>query len=505
MLAALLLAGFTFNGSTSEAQQHDRQLDRYPVTSSTQTTRRTALVIGNAAYTVVPQLKNPTNDAALVAGTLKNLGFEVSVGTNKSQREMKQLIRDFGQRLREGGGVGLFYFAGHGAQSNGNNYLIPVDADVQNEADLEDMGVDVNYVLSIMAVAKSSLNIVILDACRNNPFTRSFRSAQGGLAHVDAPSGTVIAYATAANSTAADGDSANSPYTEELTKQMEAPGVVLETMFRRVTEKVSARTGGRQEPWTSDNHKGEFYFKRATSSPAGISQNEPVKIDPVAVEREYWEAIRNSKDAQDFKNYLKTYPNGVYAAIAQTKSKQLEATTTKPQSNLAGSNTAEAPTNAGSQTFRIEGFRLVATPEVSMLLPTESITESRRSLYNGGYVSRTVYRTPIGQRPFFAVITAGGINARGSRPSDAEKLDSYVDAFKYWLPEAVFGRGEAARLTLIGEKTLGRTPGREYRVTVGDSSGTARAYFNGSRFFVAVALEASAEQAKQFFDSFASR
>jgi len=310
--------------TTAEAQQHDRQLDRQPAASTTQVVQRTALVIGNGAYARVPVLKNPANDAVLVAATLKNLGFEVSIGTNKSQREMKQLIRDFGQRLRSTGGVGLFYYAGHGVQSNGHNYLIPIDADIQNEADLEDVGVDVNYVLNQISVAQSTLNIVILDACRNNPFARGFRSGQDGLAQVMAPRGTLIAYATAPNSTAADGDSANSPYTEELTKQMEVPGVVLETTFRRVTERVSARTGTRQEPWVSDNHKGEFYFKSAGNSSTAVDNNSS-KIDPVAVEREYWETIRNSTNVQDYENYIQAYPNGAYATIARTKINQIQA------------------------------------------------------------------------------------------------------------------------------------------------------------------------------------
>src|SRR6185295_12570970 len=115
---------------------------------------------------------------------------------------------------------------------------------------------------------------------------------------------------------------------------------------------------------------------------------------------------------------------------------------------------------------RGDGFRIQ--------MPKGSTSETRQSLYNGGRLNRTVYRTPIGQRPFFAVITATGINARASRPSDAEKLDSYVDAFKYWLPEAVFGKGQAASLSLSGENALGGNPGREYQVTVGDMSGTAR-------------------------------
>ncbi|HEX7332795.1 MAG TPA: caspase family protein [Pyrinomonadaceae bacterium] len=257
-----------------DAQQDHRQLDREKPGE-----RRIALVIGNGAYANVPRLRNPSSDARLVAATLTKLGFEVLTGTDKSQREMKQMIREFGAQLRLGRAVGVFYFAGHGVQAKGRNYLIPVDADIQTEADLEDTAVDLNYVLNTMDDAQNALNIAILDACRNNPFTRSFRSTQDGLAQVVAPTGTLIAYATAPNSVAADGGGDNSPYTEELARQMEKPGVLLETMFRRVTEQVSARTGGRQEPWYAANVKGDFYFASGPVMSGNNNPSSPV-LDP---------------------------------------------------------------------------------------------------------------------------------------------------------------------------------------------------------------------------------
>jgi formylglycine-generating enzyme required for sulfatase activity len=320
LLTLLALAALWVRTPHSMAQQGNRQLNREQTSGAQQ--RRIALVIGNGAYQSVKALKNPPNDATLLAATLRKLGFEVTIGTDKSQREMKQLIREFGQRLRRGGGVGLFYFAGHGVQARGHNYLIPVDAEIQTEADLEDVAVDVNYILNMMDDAQNALNIAILDACRNNPFTRSFRSAQDGLAQVKAPTGTLIAYATAPDSVAADGAGANSPYAEEVTKQIQVSGVLLETMFRRVTEQVSSRSGGRQEPWYSANVKGDFYF--SNSSTNSSLSNTPAKIDAVAVEREYWETIRSSNDPQDYRDYLQSYPNGAYTGIARSKIKQLE-------------------------------------------------------------------------------------------------------------------------------------------------------------------------------------
>jgi formylglycine-generating enzyme required for sulfatase activity len=343
-LAAGVLMGFPTPDST--AQQGNRQLTQGQGEPVRVTQRRIALVIGNGAYAGVPVLKNPPNDATLVAATLKNLGFDVTSGLNQTQLQMKRLVREFGAKLRVGGGVGLFYFAGHGVQSKGRNFLIPVDAEIQTETDLEDAAVDVNYVLGIMDDAQNGLNIVILDACRNNPFASSFRAVQGGLAQVTAPTGTLIAYATSPGNIAADGGGSNSPYTEELARQMVTSGVLIETMFRHVTEEVSSRTGGRQEPWYSNNAKGEFYFKPSPKTASLPSENEtaqPTKIDAVAIELDHWEAIRNSVDPRDYQDYLQSYPSGAYAGVARAKIRQLQSST----SDLPSSQ----PSKTGSQPF----------------------------------------------------------------------------------------------------------------------------------------------------------
>lgn len=351
LLALMCAAGLPSVVRSNE--QQDRQLIQAPAADRS---KRVALVIGNGAYANAPPLKNPPNDASLVATTLRRLGFEVSVGTDRSQREMKQLIRQFGQRLRSGGGVGLFYYAGHGVQSKGHNYLVPVDADIQSEADLEDISVDVNYVLGMMDDAQNGLNIVILDACRNNPFGRGFRSAQGGLAQVKAPTGTLIAYATSPDSTAADGDRGNSPYTEELVRQMEAPGVVLETMFRRVTEKVSARTAGRQEPWVSDNHKGDFYFTEGVNTSNPLSKTDrPDNISEASREQALWDAVKDTSNIEDLKQYLAKYPNGAYVEAARVKLRGLE----KPHDNdVSGSQAQENQVVVSSEVVNAKAISL---------------------------------------------------------------------------------------------------------------------------------------------------
>ena len=314
MLCSALI--FVLPQSRLQAQQNSsRQLvqtnEQRPIAN-----RRIALVIGNGAYTSAPPLKNPPNDARDMAANLKTLGFDVSSGVNVSQREMKRLIREFGQKLKAGGS-GLFYYAGHGVQARGRNYIIPVDAEIQSEADVEDSGVDVGLVLNYMDDAQNGLNIVILDACRNNPFTRSFRSATDGLAQVDAPTGTLIAYATAPGRVAADGAGENGLYTSELLKAMRLPGLSATDMFMQVRAEVMKKTGNKQVPWESSSLVGSFYFSAAAPL-TGASSNAP-KYDAAAFELTYWDSIKTSTNVEDFNSYLKRYPTGQFADLAKNR------------------------------------------------------------------------------------------------------------------------------------------------------------------------------------------
>jgi formylglycine-generating enzyme required for sulfatase activity len=220
--------------------------------------RKTALVIGNSTYLSSP-LKNPANDARAMAKALRALGFTVDERTNLNQIEMKQAVEVFGQKIKEGG-VGLFYYAGHGMQVNGRNYLIPVDADIQGEAEVDYKAVDAGLVLAKMDMAKNDMNIVVLDACRNNPFARSFRSPNLGLATMNAPSGTLIAYATSPGSVASDGKGANGLYTQEVVKAIMKPGLKIEDAFKQVRSGVQNQTNGKQVPWESSSLVGDFYF-----------------------------------------------------------------------------------------------------------------------------------------------------------------------------------------------------------------------------------------------------
>ena len=229
-----------------------------PAKNAGPTTRRVALVIGNGAYPTAP-LKNPVNDARDMAAALKSLGFEVILRENASLAQMEGAVEEFWAQLRRGG-AGLFYFAGHGVQVAGRNYLVPVDARLSAEQDAKYKCMDAGLVLGRMENAGNDLNLIILDACRNNPFARSWRSAEQGLAKMDAPRGSIIAYATAPDSVAADGAGRNGIYTEKLLRAMRTPGQPVELVFKHVRDEVMRATADKQVPWESTSLRGDFYF-----------------------------------------------------------------------------------------------------------------------------------------------------------------------------------------------------------------------------------------------------
>jgi hypothetical protein len=245
--------------------------------------KRFALVIGNSDY-AIGVLSNPVNDAYAMAMALEKLGFDVSLRLEvKTKDEMKRAIREFGEKLRQGG-VGLFYFAGHGLQVDGFNFLIPIQAQISSQAEVEYESVDVGFVLAQMEAAQNQMNIVILDACRNNPYARSFRSANRGLASINAPTGSLIAYSTAPGATASDGIGKNGLYTGELLKQIQIEGLKIEEVFKNVRANVLAKSGGKQVPWESSSLIGDFYFAYGDVNNQASTMTESNKSHGVVVE-----------------------------------------------------------------------------------------------------------------------------------------------------------------------------------------------------------------------------
>ena len=224
------------------------------------TDKKVALVIGNSKYAAAP-LTNPENDAKAMSQALRESGFEVMQYGNLTKREFEESVRAFGSKINRGG-VALFFFAGHGMQVKGVNYLLPVGANIQKETDIEFEAVDAGRIMSEIESAGSRLNIVILDACRNNPFVRGTRSAARGLAVMSAPSGTVVAYATGPGEVASDGDGKNGLYTQELLKNIREPNMKIEDVLKRTRIAVKDKTSGQQVPWENTSLDGDFYFRK---------------------------------------------------------------------------------------------------------------------------------------------------------------------------------------------------------------------------------------------------
>ncbi|MEO5375960.1 MAG: caspase family protein [Alphaproteobacteria bacterium] len=303
--------------------------------TATAAERKVALVVGNAAYTHATPLDNPVNDATLMAETLKGAGFDLVGGkarTDLDRAGLEQAIHDFGKMVR-GGAVGLFYYSGHGVQVDGKNYLIPVTANVETRTDIKYQFVDADFVLDELNAAGTAVNVVILDACRNNPFgSRGFRATSGGLAQMTAPRGTLIAYSTGPGKVASDGAGRNSPFTSALARTIGTSGMRIEDVFIKVGQEVEKATGGEQEPWQSNNLRGIFYL-------AGGAQGTQTAALPVlpeppasAVDKEtvFWQSIQNSDDPALFEAYLRQYPRGTFAAIATARRDALRTHPTSP-------------------------------------------------------------------------------------------------------------------------------------------------------------------------------
>jgi uncharacterized caspase-like protein len=297
---------------------------------------RVALVIGNSEYKN-DRLANPVNDARDMAQALERFGFKVLLKTNADTREMRRSIREFGAEMRRAQ-VGLFYFAGHGVQLRGDNYLIPVGAEIDSEAEAEDLAISANFVLRTMEESQVPVSIVILDACRNNPFVRSFRSSTRGLAHMQAATGSLIAFATAPGSVAADGTGRNGTYTKHLLASLNQPDTDILKVFQRTRAAVVKETAGKQTPWESTSLIGDFYFRSATTVGAAATTATTSAPDGTAATMElaFWGSIKASRNVADFKDYLDKYPNGRFAELARNRIAALseraeQVASTKPQ------------------------------------------------------------------------------------------------------------------------------------------------------------------------------
>lgn len=317
---------------------------------------RLALVIGNGAYTAVTPLDNAVNDAVLMAGSLKKVGFKVTLLTNAKQGELTKAISTFGRQLREAGenSTGLFYYAGHGVQSFGANFLVPVDAELSDAADLSLVAVPAQAILRQMSSAKNRTNIVILDACRNNPFTSVTGIDDNGLAEMDAPTGTFLAYSTAPGETALDGENEpNSPFTAALAQAISIPGKPIEAVFRDVRIDVLKATDGVQTPWDTSSLTVDFQF-----NPVAPPSAEDLEM------RQLWDSVKRSKDPVQVLLFLRANPDGPYTSEARSLLSELMSDETSKKPTESAEKDKQTPVDPDkSERDMIEAARKAGTVE----------------------------------------------------------------------------------------------------------------------------------------------
>lgn len=235
---------------------------------------RLALIIGNAQYLQRP-LTNPVNDARLIADTLKQLNFEVTLKENLRREEMFSTVQSFIRKLGKDG-VGFFFYAGHAVQLDGTNYLLPVDALLKNEDDVEVWGFNANYLLNRLDESKNRINIVVLDACRDNPYATAFRSTQQGLARMEGPQGSLIAFSTGPGKLALDGKDGYSPYSRALANAMLTPDLPIEMVFKKVAQQVFESTQKKQLPWVHTSMIGDLVLLPGESGKVALPETKPV-------------------------------------------------------------------------------------------------------------------------------------------------------------------------------------------------------------------------------------
>jgi Caspase domain len=281
---------------------------------------KVALVVGNGKYKDAPELKNAPNDAKAIADTLKGAGFAVTMLLETGREALIQAIRDYVNGMEKQKAVGLFYFAGHGVQLEWRNYMLPIDAVIDKIEDVAKQSVDVARLMEGLTKAANPMNVIILDACRENPFGESKKVAQKGLSQMDAPVQTLLAYATSPGNVASDGDGANGLYTENLLREMKVPEAKIEDVFKRVRLAVRRTSKGAQIPWESTSLEDDFWF-HPPKELKKLSEDEKEKA--YREEASLWARAEKAGEPGPVEDYLRRYPNGNFSELAQLRLEQL--------------------------------------------------------------------------------------------------------------------------------------------------------------------------------------
>ncbi|RVT52717.1 caspase family protein [Rubrivivax albus] len=332
---------------------------------------RHALVIGNSRYAQMP-LDNPANDAQAMAKVLQRAGFQVDLQLDVDQRRMDAAIRSFGDRLK-GDSIGLFYFAGHGVQVKGRNFLLPVGQPIEREDEIPFKAVDAQQVLDKMAAAKNRVNIVVLDACRDNPFATASRSAagNGGLVAMDAPSGSLLAFATAPGGVASDGKGANGLYTQHLLTNIERPGLTVEQVFKRTRLGVRLDSRGKQVPWENTSLEGDFFFIPPVAGSTPVNPAllpPPPSVEHILRTEKAYELLRQRQlDAaeREFQALAGVSTHPEVALMGREGLAEVALARGNPQAALQAANDIIATSPTRSAAYLIRGRALAASGQVS--------------------------------------------------------------------------------------------------------------------------------------------
>ncbi len=309
---------------------------------------RIALVIGNSAYTGAPALVNPANDAKAMGDALRGLGFTVVEVRDADKAQMARAIAQVRDSLKGKQGVGMLYYAGHGLQVDARNYMVPVDAKMAKGADVPAQTVDVSSVIDAFKAAGNRMNILVLDACRDNPFGGI--TTGKGLAPLDAPSGTFLAYATAPGNVAEDGDvkTGNGLYTQFLLQELKKPQASIENVFKRVRFAVRKASNGRQIPWESTSLEDDFQFNDGRV--VAIAKPTPQQLQAeFSQEKGDWERIKDSSKADDFYAFIQKYPSGSITESAHARLNIL----TRPTLEVQGGGADGASAGYSPPRFRV--------------------------------------------------------------------------------------------------------------------------------------------------------
>jgi uncharacterized caspase-like protein len=290
--------------------------------------KRVALVIGNSNYDYVSTLANPTNDADDITIALEKLGFEVTKEKDLGYQEMRLALREFSDKS-QGSEIALLYYAGHGIEVDKHNYLIPTDARLKKDIDVEFEAMSLDSFSRAVSGAKS-LRLILLDACRDNPFANTMvrtvgtRSIGRGLARIEPKVGTLVSYAAKEGTVAADGNGRNSPYTGALIKHLDEAGLEVQFLFRKVRDSVVSSTDGKQEPFTYGSLPGKHFFLKAPEAnpPPKPALQKPTNDN--SVELALWDSIKSGDGKAYFQIYLDRYPAGVFSDVARLKIKAIE-------------------------------------------------------------------------------------------------------------------------------------------------------------------------------------